>query len=166
MAKNSCLVCKKTCQINQKTKCSICKAYAHRRCANVGLNYGVHNFICSSCHQRKARLQRLSLSLNESTDGDHGAQIGSVNQTHSNHIDLAANQDNALVGSAETTDLYLSINNLNSVLQNKTDKDIFAIHFNAVSWVKNFDSFVSLFDRMIHLPDICVTETRFHDDKI
>ena len=157
----SCQICCKTCELNQKTNCIKCGARVHLKCANVGLNYGNHNFICMGCQ----------LKMRSKQKGFCHRKIGSVNQTHSNHIDLYtptnANHGNPPLGPAEPTDEYLSISNLNSVLQNKTDKDIFAIHFNAVSWVKNFDSFVSLFDRMIHLPDIiCVTETRFHDDKI
>ena len=72
----------------------------------------------------------------------------------------AANKNKIVIGPSETADLYLSIENLNSVLRKKSEKDIFIVHFNARSWVKHFDTFKSLFDRMTHVPDIvCVSET-------
>ena len=72
-----------------------------------------------------------------------------------------------LIGPAETEDLYLDIENLNPVLTRKKSTDIFIVHVNARSWVKNFDSFTSLFDRMAHPPEIlCITETRLKDSKL
>ena len=80
---------------------------------------------------------------------------------------FSANQKNIVIGPSETADLYMNLDNLNAVLQTKSAHDLFVIHFNAVSWVKNFDSFTSLFDRMTRHPDIiCVTETRLKDGKI
>lgn len=186
MRNNTCLVCKKPYQSNQKTKCSVCKLHAHRRCANIGLNFGVFNYTCVVCHQKMGQHQNSppshieGQSDNLNPNGSSGSadpttqnELGTSAQSHCLNLDTlndkisVATQNNVLIGPAETADLYLSINNLNAVLQNKTAKDIFVIHFNAVSWVKNFDSFMSLFDRMNHCPDvICVTETRLKDSKI
>ena len=77
-----------------------------------------------------------------------------------------AKQTGKLIGPDETAELYLDIKNLNQVLRNKKVNDIFVFHVNAVSWVANFASFTSLFDRMMHPPDIiCITETRLQDKK-
>ena len=46
---------------------------------------------------------------------------------------FTVNQNNLLIGPTETADQYFNLGNLNAVLQNKTAKDIFVIHFNAVS---------------------------------
>ena len=182
---NTCFLCKKTCQKNQKTKCSICKKSSHMKCARVGLNFGNRNYFCPACLEKNTSnsISPSSLypNLNEDSEmhGDRTNEVGgqfvddSRNQVNSFDLDalndkiVTANQNHVLVGPTETADLYLSMDNLNSVLREKSNKDIFIVHFNAVSWVKNFDSFMSLFDQMNHSPDlICVSETRLKDGKV
>ena len=188
MRKNTCLVRKKSCQSNQIVRCLMCKLLAHRNCAKIGFNFGVHNYTCSVCHQKKGRLQKSPPSGNESIEyqnaipdiRDSNATSAKTNRqndigTLPGDFDLdalnarisSANQKNIVIGPSETADLYLSLDNLNAVLRKKSANDIFVIHYNAVSWVKNFDSLISLFDRMTHQPDIiCVSETRLKDSKI
>ena len=154
------------------------------RCAKVGLNFGNRNYFCPACLERNTSNSispsSLHRNLNEDSEvhGDRANEIGQLvhdsrNQVNSFDIDAlndkitTANQNNVLIGPTETADLYISMDNLNSVLRGKLDKDIFIVHFNAVSWVKNFDSFMSLFDQMNHSPDlICVSETKLKDGKI
>ena len=78
-----------------------------------------------------------------------------------------ANQNNIKISPVETADLYLDLVDINCMLRNENEKDLFMIHFNAVSWVHNFDSYKALIDRMKCKPEvICVSETRLKDEKI
>ena len=180
-----CLVCKGCCIGSQKTNCSICKLPVHLKCVNVGLNYGIRNYICMSCHQKPKQRAETPPPSQNSSDNDDSQNVSSavsLNHTGQNCPDIndncfdldainerirTANENNMEIGPTETADLYVSLNQLSSALQIKTHNDIFAIHFNARSWVKHFDSFTSFFDRMTHRPEIiCVSETRLKDGKI
>ena len=162
--------------------------HAHRKCAKIGLNFGVKNYICTICHHKKGRSQKSpplqnerhehqNININISNSSDRNAETNRQNDLGDspevfdldalNERIFSANQKKVVIGPTETADLYLSLDNLNAVLGEKAANDIFVIHFNAVSWVKNFDSFTSLFDRMTHCPDIiCVSETKLKDGKI
>ena len=79
----------------------------------------------------------------------------------------AANQNATQISPSETADFYLDLEDVDCMLRNKNDTDIYVIHFNAVSWVHNFDHFKALIDKMKCKPEvICVSETRLKDEKI
>ena len=66
------------------------------------------------------------------------------------------------------TNQYHSLNNLNELLSRKKKNDLFAMHLNTVSLVPHFDDISSLISAKCKVnPDIlCISETRFKDDKI
>ena len=62
---------------------------------------------------------------------------------------------------------YQNLNELNNNLKSKGEGDVFVLHINARSLVKNFDEIESLILKTNTPPDvICISETRFKDKKI
>ena len=62
---------------------------------------------------------------------------------------------------------YPNLNDLNTNLKAKGGGDMFVLHVNARSLVKNFDEIESLILKTSTPPDVlCISETRFKDDKI
>ena len=152
----SCLMCKKNCEKNQKVSCSKCKRYAHIKCANVGLNFGNHNFVCKVCHQKRASKPNSNSSfssLPSFSPLDHSVSNFSGNVSNISKID--------------PTSSYLSFSMLNSKLNTKTISDIFVLHLNIGSLVLNIDRIKSIISHSKVRPDVvCVTESRLMDTKI
>ena len=62
---------------------------------------------------------------------------------------------------------HQNIDDLNTNLKTKGEGDVFVLHINARSLVKNFDEIESLIQKTSTLPDVlCISETKFNDDKI
>ena len=131
-----CLVCKNLCQGKHYTNCSVCRALVHPKCVRLGLNYGIQNFICMSCHQKPStnqvpiaeKITEYTTSTNNSTGLGLPTQDDTNTLTHAPCYDIEkrnrkiaiANQNNVLIGPSETADLYLGLDDLNSFLNKKT----------------------------------------------
>ena len=62
---------------------------------------------------------------------------------------------------------YHSLSDLNTKLNTKTSNDLFILHLNIVSLVKNIDEIKSTIAKTKNVPDIILlTETRLHDKKL
>ena len=142
----ACLACKVTCHQNQNIiSCGVCKRPVHLECSKVGMNFGNHNYVCTECHHKKALLTGIVKS--------------SIISLEDKNIARSEN---------ETLLSYYNIQDVNTLLQSKTNKDLFIVHLNASSLPLHFDSISSLFmDKMKCHPDIiCITESRLQDKKI
>ena len=158
----TCLSCTKLIRKKHKRlKCSLCGGIYHQKCTSVtpsqfidtyeGKNAGLYR--CEKCPQ---------IIINDEVVQSNTYDFQSLQDRIT-----VASQNKLIMGPTETADLYLSIDDLNCVLKSKKQDDIYMIHVNAVSWVKNFDSFIAFFENMKHFPDvICVSETRIMDKKI
>ena len=135
----ACQICSRTCERNQKINCLKCGTRVHLKCANVGLNYGNHNFVCTGCHSKRR---------------SHRETLSSHNQS-----DVSINSPD-LLG-------YHSIEDLNLNLGKSQGKNLFIIHFNIVGLVLHKDDIDLLIKKMVNKPDIiCITESRLKDEKI
>ena len=130
----SCQICRKSCEDNQKINCLKCGARVHLKCANVGLNFGNHNFVCKGCHNRRRSYRELSSTHNV----------------------------NVSVESVDLPD-YHSVADLNQNLEKSNKNNLFVLHFNIVSLVLHKDTIESLLTKIPTKPDIiCITESRLN----
>ena len=164
-----CKVCTKLCRKNQDyLQCISCKCFMHRKCLKLSKNdYACYtnqrenNYTCEYC---------MSKHTHDEVNNTQLINIEAMTDRLPPCTKIRSSCPPALNTPSPDQDSdkpYVSVSDIDSKLDSLQENNLFALHLNIVSLVKNIDQVKSLITQMNTRPHIiCLTETRLKDEKI